>query len=62
MIEAGEVPFGVLGTTVGTSVHQRSPNWRGVRWLRQIATGLENRSTREGTQGSNPCLSASFTR
>ena len=21
-------------------------------------TGLENRSTREGTQGSNPCLSA----
>ncbi|MEY2725150.1 MAG: hypothetical protein RLZZ458_1017, partial [Planctomycetota bacterium] len=30
--------------------------------LRKFKTGLENRSTREGTQGSNPCLSASVRR
>ena len=46
------------GTTVGTLVDGGSTISRSGRRLRRLPSGLENRSTREGTQGSNPCLSA----
>ena len=53
---------GELGTHTGTSAviwwRNSSLHWQ----LRRIQTGLENRSTLTGTQGSNPCLSASAER
>lgn len=49
-----------LGTDPGTSLASSSrislTSWS----LREWRLGLENRSLRKGTQGSNPCLSACF--
>jgi hypothetical protein len=57
-----------IATGTDTPVSQIAPHPLGhfhasdchIRWLRRTRTGLENRSLRKGTGGSNPPLSARF--
>jgi len=53
--------FQRVGTAGGTSTTVCACNSCLGLQLRQIQTGLENRSALTGTQGSHPCLSASVT-